>query len=237
MRNRPNKEKEGWQNLPALISFYYALIYIAFILILNGEGLIEHSPLSLNTIGDALAGFFAPIGAIWLIASFYQQGEELRLSVKALEDQVAQSEISNERHNVEIQRGLERSLRSDFPKFILQYHGSRNKNDHTYWDTKDNQQYHILVFTNVGGPALSVEASAGYGYFENHETPVDLIKQYESLELEFPLHTSDTYSSNIQIWIEFVDILGVKHRDEFYFQRVIEGGLQNFYVGQSALYD
>ncbi|OOY29148.1 hypothetical protein BMI90_02485 [Thioclava sp. L04-15] len=41
--------------------------------------------LKLNELGDFLAGAFGPLAIFWLILGFFQQGEELQHSVKALE--------------------------------------------------------------------------------------------------------------------------------------------------------
>lgn len=38
-----------------------------------------------NEFGDLLAGILGPLALLWLVLGFFQQGEELRQSVKALE--------------------------------------------------------------------------------------------------------------------------------------------------------
>lgn len=43
--------------------------------------------LSLNELGDFLAGAFAPLAFYWLVLGFFQQGKELRNSVEALNNQ------------------------------------------------------------------------------------------------------------------------------------------------------
>lgn len=54
-----------------------------------------------NEFGDLLAGVFSPLAFLWLVLGYFQQGEELRASVKALELQGA--ELNN---SVEQQRAL-----------------------------------------------------------------------------------------------------------------------------------
>lgn len=53
------------------------LVYIC----LNLDGLFGLEP---NELGDFAAGAFAPLAFLWLVLGFFQQGEELRYSGKAL---------------------------------------------------------------------------------------------------------------------------------------------------------
>lgn len=41
--------------------------------------------LSGNEFGDFLAGVFSPLAFLWLVLGFFQQGQELRASIHALE--------------------------------------------------------------------------------------------------------------------------------------------------------
>lgn len=64
------------------------LIYIIFVLCLIFFGPIKSEPLSLNELGDSLAGLFAPLAFFWLVLGYFQQGTELRLNSEALRLQV-----------------------------------------------------------------------------------------------------------------------------------------------------
>lgn len=66
------------------------IVVMACLVVLKRQTL---SGLELNSIGDFLAGAFAPLGFFWLVAGFYQQGKGLAQNSKALEIQVM--ELSN----------------------------------------------------------------------------------------------------------------------------------------------
>ncbi|MFW1754615.1 hypothetical protein [Acinetobacter wanghuae] len=57
------------------------IVFIFCLLILKRDSLIG---LELNSIGDFLAGTFAPLGFFWLVAGFYQQGKGLEQNSEAL---------------------------------------------------------------------------------------------------------------------------------------------------------
>lgn len=66
------------------------------------------SPVSLNELGDALAGIFAPIAFLWLVLGYVQQGKQLEQNTKALEQQekALQLQIDEIRENVKQQKRL-----------------------------------------------------------------------------------------------------------------------------------
>ncbi|MBY6152021.1 hypothetical protein KUV47_02250 [Vannielia litorea] len=61
-------------------------LYSVFVLSLTIPNWNEFSSLEPNEWGDFLAGTAGPLALAWLVLSFYQQGEELRNSVRELED-------------------------------------------------------------------------------------------------------------------------------------------------------
>jgi hypothetical protein len=76
------------------------LIAISVILLVSAwrSGWATLSP---NAVGDMLAGAFAPLALGWLVLGFLQQGEELRISSRALQQQADEL-----KHSVEQQRAL-----------------------------------------------------------------------------------------------------------------------------------
>ena len=63
-----------------LVSFILFLgIYLVKVMVINY--------LSLNELGDFLAGIFAPIAFFWLILGYIQQGKQLDQNTTALEQQ------------------------------------------------------------------------------------------------------------------------------------------------------
>ena len=64
-------------------------------------GWVELEPITLNEIGDFLAGLFGPLAIFWLVLGFFQQGDELRNSVETLKLQA--DELKN---SVEQQKAM-----------------------------------------------------------------------------------------------------------------------------------
>ena len=66
------------------------------------------SPESINELGDALAGIFAPIAFFWLILGYVQQGKQLDQNTKALEQQekALQLQIEEMKNGIEQQKQL-----------------------------------------------------------------------------------------------------------------------------------
>lgn len=63
-------------------------------------------PLKLNEWGDFFAGFFAPVAFLWLVLGYIQQGQELRLSTRALELQAQElrNSVDQQRQLLEVTR-------------------------------------------------------------------------------------------------------------------------------------
>lgn len=57
-------------------------------------GWVQIAPLSLNELGDFLAGAFGPLAIFWVVLGFFQQGRELRNSVQTLKLQAKELENS-----------------------------------------------------------------------------------------------------------------------------------------------
>lgn len=83
----------------AIISIFWAVL-IAALLVLKRHTLIG---LELNSIGDFLAGVFAPLGFFWLVAGFYQQGKGLEQNSEALKIQSKELEKSTEALELQVQ--------------------------------------------------------------------------------------------------------------------------------------
>ena len=68
------------------LGFGITVIWLAVIGLFCFYGNLE-SPKSLNELGDALAGIFAPVAFLWLVLGYVQQGKQLEQNTKALEQQ------------------------------------------------------------------------------------------------------------------------------------------------------
>jgi len=74
-------------------TWIYLIILFGGIPVLGNLGAIELSPVSLNELGDFLAGAFGPLAIFWIVLGFFQQGRELKNSVATLELQA--KELAN----------------------------------------------------------------------------------------------------------------------------------------------
>lgn len=148
-------------------------------------GAIEITPLSLNEIGDFLAGAFGPLAMFWVVLGFFQQGEELQNSVDALKLQAKelQNSVEQQKEMVAVTRdgleherqilGLEEKKRKDElqPNFEISFGASSKSGDlFTYQLSITNLGNTVTQFATlveVGGERLfSLERSI----FKNLDT-------------------------------------------------------------------
>lgn len=121
-----------------VIGGLFTLVYLAavgFYSLHQGRNLLDLDP---NELGDFLAGVFGPIGILWLILGFWQQGDELRSSVRALE---LQSEEL--RKSVEQQKELVNVTRLQVQSEIDAQHEERQ--------TRFESEQPKLYLSNDGG--------------------------------------------------------------------------------------
>lgn len=66
--------------------------------------LVQEMPL--NEIGDALAGFFAPLAFLWLVLGYHQQGREMRQNTRALnlQEEALQRQVGEMQQSVRAQK-------------------------------------------------------------------------------------------------------------------------------------
>lgn len=76
------------------------IVGMACLVILKRQTLVN---LELNSIGDFLAGAFAPLGFFWLVAGFYQQGKGLEQNSIALRMQAKELQQSTTALNLQVQ--------------------------------------------------------------------------------------------------------------------------------------
>lgn len=126
-----------------------SLIYIGLIAYLQQDKLANILELDLNSFGDFLAGSLGPLGLFWLVLGFFQQGSELRNSIKALNlqtDELKQSVDQQEKlakaTNEQLQLQQEEFAlttqeltKARQPRFIITYAGIGH-NSGTAWEIK-----------------------------------------------------------------------------------------------------
>lgn len=83
------------------------LVWLTIIVLISIFGDLTY-PLSLNELGDFLAGIFAPVAFFWLILGYIQQGKQLDQNTQALEqqEQALQLQIKEMRETVQQQGEL-----------------------------------------------------------------------------------------------------------------------------------
>ncbi|MDE4131965.1 hypothetical protein PXK00_02505 [Phaeobacter sp. QD34_3] len=84
------------ESLGLKITKIYFILLFAGIPLLYYFGVLQLAPMSLNEVGDFLAGAFGPLAICWLVLGFFQQGRELRHSVQALQLQAKELQNSVE---------------------------------------------------------------------------------------------------------------------------------------------
>lgn len=103
---------------------YVASISILWIVLMASLVILKRQTLAdlpLNSIGDFLAGAFAPLGFFWLVAGFYQQGQGLEQNSRALKLQAKELKASTDALNLQAQE-LKNSV--DEQKRIFDIHKS-----------------------------------------------------------------------------------------------------------------
>ncbi len=115
-----------------------------------------------NEWGDFFAGVFAPLAFLWLVLGYIQQGEELKLSTRALLLQAKElkNSVEQQRALVEVSRlqveserealAYERALREQaaLPHILVASSGGSFRGD--------GSANYNLVFTNTGNTATGV---------------------------------------------------------------------------------
>lgn len=87
------------------LGFGITVIWLAVIGLFCFYGNLE-SPKSLNELGDALAGIFAPVAFLWLVLGYRQQGKQLEQNTTALKQQerALQLQIDEMKESVQQQK-------------------------------------------------------------------------------------------------------------------------------------
>lgn len=144
-----------------VIASVVCLAFTAYLLVRDPTATSKMTP---NEWGDFFAGAFAPLAFLWLVLGYLQQGEELRLSTKALllqADELRNS-VEQQRELVEVSRqqvagerealAYERHLREEMSKPLFSVAGAGGIFG------GDGKSTYNIVFSNTGHSATSVTA-------------------------------------------------------------------------------
>lgn len=149
-----------------LFTKLYLILLVGGIPMLGALGAIDLKQLSLNELGDFLAGAFGPLALFWLVLGFFQQGHELRNSVEALQLQAEELKRSVEQQQAmvgitEKQLNLDIEVRSDqirsstsreLPLIQISSNGAM---------TSGRKSIYGYKVTNIGAAASDIEFSFG----------------------------------------------------------------------------
>lgn len=220
-----------------------SILYILIIACLQHTKLAGIVSLSLNNFGDFLAGVLGPLGIFWLVLGFFQQGSELRNSIKALDLQTKELQQSVEQQK-ELAKATNEQLKlqqeefsfttgeltkSRAPKFVVSYLGFGQEASH--WDDKKEVPLkHKIAFANVGGTACEVEIFLAYGALEPDEGPIVIWPQFETKQRVVELFASDTHGDSIQLHITYKDADGNEGLASRAFVRVSNGDHPKFEI-------
>lgn len=133
-----DENSKKYQVIGLVLSFVYVVVVSLYI----GNSRYNLLELEPNALGDFIAGILGPVGILWLILGFWQQGDELRSSVRALE---LQSEEL--RNSVEQQKALVEITRKQAEAEISALHEER--------EARQRAGSPKLVLSCNGGTAIS----------------------------------------------------------------------------------
>ncbi|MCP9481831.1 hypothetical protein NNA36_07640 [Shimia sp. CNT1-13L.2] len=210
---RPEKLEQKATKLEALglkITKFYFILLVGGIPLAFYSGALKLEPMSLNEVGDFLAGAFGPLAICWLVLGFFQQGRELRHSVQALELQAEELKNSVEQQKemvgiTERQLNLDIAVREDqtlasqsreLPFFQLRGGGSSSSGGRRSYKfiaknvgaaslgsnlfLEDNQE---LLLSSKVLPYLAPEKEMPFELITIDERQLDISKEY-TLTLE-----------------------------------------------------
>lgn len=176
----------------------YTKIYLVLLFgglpVLAHFDLLQIKPMGLNEIGDFLAGAFGPLALIWVVLGFFQQGEELRNSVKALKLQARElnNSVVQQKELVEVSREaiqFEREVRltetrrqtlESLPDLLISFGsgGRQGGGKHKYMLRVRNTRATVSNFTfkvrHQGSEVISVQSD----YFESGQELSNRSKDY-----------------------------------------------------------
>lgn len=226
-----------------------SLIYICSIAYLQQDKLLNILDLDLNSFGDFLAGSLGPLGLFWLVLGFFQQGSELRNSIKALDlqtDELKQSVDAQNKMAVATNKQLklqqeefalttQEFTKSRQPKFIVTYLGIDDEISNPTSFGEESPLFHKLSFANVGATACEVEIHLGYGELmtinaDEVKWPKVIWPQFETEQFLVELYASDDHGDSIQISINYKDADGKEYVHPCQWVRTTRGKRPKFMI-------
>jgi hypothetical protein len=169
MKVPKNESSKKYQIIGLGLSLSYFVV-VGIYINNSQHDLLELEP---NELGDFIAGILGPVGILWLILGFWQQGDELRSSVRALE---LQSEEL--RNSVEQQKALVEITRKQAEAEISALHEER--------EARQRASSPKLVLSCSGGASISPSRYSSSMELRNIGADCSNVQILEILEGGFP---------------------------------------------------
>ncbi|WP_342063901.1 hypothetical protein Q7574_08360 [Acinetobacter pittii] len=211
-----------FNNLNMITMLSCTVVYLLFLWGIV-DGFPEFAKLKLNEKGDFLAGALSPLGFLWLVFGYIQQGQELKLNTEALKIQA--EELKNAVY--EQRRLVELHLQDNLSKHFsieprLRFKGNsleiKTLRLPMHEDTEDyyidEYTYAVVKFTikNIGGDLKDLTVmfhSSG-----NILNKIYEIKTDQQIEVNFSLSESDTYELRTESFPTIKTYLILKYYDK-----------------------
>ncbi len=195
---------------------------------LCGIGLLSYAQraqffsLSPNEWGDFLAGAFAPLAFFWLVVGYLQQGEELRVSSRALQLQAEElkNSVEQQRELVEVTRLQVESEREAFAHQQAVHQESLRPNFTVVGSggsfSGDGRSKYNITLTNSGNTAtdVSVEIDVN-GSEKKHVASFPVCERGFQRQIELFMTTPYPIGTNQKLRISFCDLLGISQLAEY----------------------
>lgn len=166
----------------------------------------EFINLSLNSLGDFLAGSFGPLALAWLVFGYFQQGDELRQGTEALNLQAAELNASVQAQH----QALENHERSIEPILIIDYKNSVEV---------EGEDFDNFSIVNMGeycdGLVLSFTSKTGE-LFE-----LDLQPLHKGADSAFSL--AESFARSTLVSVKYRRASGKPGQQDFHFSTLYDG--------------
>lgn len=190
-----------------VIASLFWLVYIFALTCIS----LPADPLTLNELGDYLAGAFAPLGLLWIVLGFRQQGEainaqmeEIKNSIEEQRDLAQATRMQAELATKEYKEKKEAEERSR--KMQLAFLSSHRMSDSPH----DSFSVVKIHFQNIGKIASAVQYRSMKPKVEliNGDAPPSLLRP--DVEFSIPIRILNDGNFETEIEITYIDGFGVK---------------------------
>ena len=164
-------------------------VYLGGLYLLGGERWNDIHKITLNELGDFLAGAFAPLAFLWLVLGIYQQRNELRLSTEELANTAKQTEALSRTASDELEHQRLQQRAVNDPIIVVNQYYSREGESITL---KLGISNHGAIVTNVIARIADKESVlvSGRSVFLDKETELRLEytfdREYGRMSANYP---------------------------------------------------